>query len=88
MVLGRRSARMPRPSALPLILVLCSLAAAAQATSVLHIRVMLGHADRAVTPVARYRLLISDNPATAPPREVVTTADGTADVRLVMEERR
>ena len=73
---------MPRPSVLPLLIVLCSLLGAIQAPSVLHIRVMLVHADQKVTPVARYTLLISDNPATAPPREVVTTADGTADVKL------
>jgi hypothetical protein len=82
MVVGRRPARMARTSVLPPLVVLCSLVAAAQAPSVLHIRVMLGQADQRVTPVARYRLLISDNPATAPPREVVTTDDGTADVRL------
>ena len=73
---------MPRPSVLPLLIVLSSLMGAIQAPSVLHIRVMLVHADQKVTPVARHTLLISDNPATAPPREIVTTADGTADVRL------
>ena len=30
----------------------------------------------------RYVLLVSDNPASAPPREVVTGTDGTADVKL------
>ena len=30
----------------------------------------------------RHALLISDNPATAPPRRIVTAVDGTADVRL------
>jgi S1-C subfamily serine protease len=82
MVVGRRPVRMPRPSVLPLLVVLCSLVADAQTPSVLRIRVMLGQPDQKVTPVAHYRLLISDNPATAPPREVVTTGDGTADVRL------
>ena len=32
--------------------------------------------------MARHALLISDNPATAPPRRIVTALDGTADVRL------
>jgi len=32
--------------------------------------------------VPRHVLLVSDNPSTSPPREVVTKADGTADVKL------
>jgi S1-C subfamily serine protease len=56
--------------------------AAAQAVSVLHIKVVLVDADRKATPVARHALLISDNPASAPPRRIVTTTDGSADVRL------
>jgi len=73
---------MSRPSVFALLVALCSVLAAAQAPSVLHIRVTLSQAGQTVTPVAHYRLLISDNPASAPPREVVTTADGTADVKL------
>ena len=34
------------------------------------------------TPVPRHALLISDNPASAAPRLIVTGVDGTADVRL------
>jgi S1-C subfamily serine protease len=56
--------------------------AAGQALSVLHIKVVLVDADGKATPVPRHALLISDNPATAPPRRIVTTMDGTADVRL------
>jgi len=56
--------------------------ASGQALSVLHIKVVLIDADRKATPVPRHALLISDNPATAPPRRVVTALDGTADVRL------
>ena len=55
---------------------------AAQAPSVLHIKVGLLDAERKVTPVPRHALLISDNPATSPPRRVVTGLDGTVDVRL------
>ena len=33
-------------------------------------------------PVPRHALLISDDPTSAPPRRIVTTLDGTADVRL------
>ena len=57
-------------------------AAAGQEPSVLHIRVVLIDADRKPMPVPRHVLLISDNPATAEPRRVVTRLDGTADVRL------
>src|SRR5262249_8588034 len=50
---------------------------------VLHIKVVLSDAGQSVmTPVARHALLISDNPATAAPRRVVTGLDGTIDVRL------
>jgi hypothetical protein len=57
-------------------------ALAGQAMSTLHIRVLLADAAGAATPVPRYLLLVSDNPATAPPREVVTGTDGTAHVKL------
>jgi S1-C subfamily serine protease len=57
-------------------------AGAVQALSVLHIKVVLVDAERKATPVPHHALLISDNPASRPPRRVVTTSDGTADVRL------
>ena len=53
-----------------------------QALSVLHLKVTLVDAERKATPVPRHALLISDNPASAPPRRVVTALDGTADVTL------
>ena len=56
--------------------------AALQDRSVLHIKVVLLDAERTVTPVPKHALLISDNPASAPPRRVVTGLDGTANVRL------
>ena len=56
--------------------------ASGQPLSVLHIKVALVDAERHVTPVPRHALLISDNPATAAPRRIVTALDGTADVRL------
>jgi S1-C subfamily serine protease len=56
--------------------------AAGQALGVLHIEVAVVDADRKVMPVPRHVLLISDNPSTAPPRQIVTKTDGTADVRL------
>ena len=57
-------------------------AGAVQALSVLHIKVVLVDAERKATPVPRHVLLISDNPASAPPRRTVTALDGTADVTL------
>jgi S1-C subfamily serine protease len=56
--------------------------AAGQDPSVLHIKVVLMDADRKPMPVPRHALLISDNPATAAPRRVLTAPDGTVDVRL------
>lgn len=56
--------------------------AAGQVVSVLHIKVVLVDAERKATPIARHALLISDNPATAAPRRIVTSMDGAADVRL------
>lgn len=55
---------------------------AVQALSVLHIKVVLVDADQRATPVSRHVLLVSDNPASAPPRRVVTKLDGTAEVSL------
>src|SRR5882672_5126107 len=59
-----------------------SRAAAGQELSVLHIKVVVVDAERKATPVPRHALLVSDNPASAPPRLVVTASDGTADVML------
>jgi S1-C subfamily serine protease len=59
-----------------------SQAAAGQAPGILHIKVVVVDANRTITPVPRHVLLISDNPSTAPPRQIVTQIDGTADVRL------
>ena len=69
-------------------LVLAILVVAAQATSAgqtlvtLHIRAVLNDATGQPKPVARHALLISDEPQTRETRRIVTTIDGTADVRL------
>src|SRR5471030_3268718 len=57
-------------------------AAPGQALRVLHVKVTVTNAARVSMPVPHHALLISDNPATSAPRRVVTTSDGTADVRL------
>ena len=53
-----------------------------QALVVLHIRAVLTDAAGQSTPVARHALLISDDPPTREPRRILTSVDGTADVRL------
>jgi S1-C subfamily serine protease len=76
---------MPRTLAVGLIILIVALApqaAGTQNASVVHIKVVLIDAAKTATPVPRHTLLISDNPASAPPRQVVTSVDGTAEVRL------
>jgi S1-C subfamily serine protease len=73
---------MVRLLAVLIALVAVASGAAGQAVSVLHVKVVLVDADRKATPIARHALLISDNPATAAPRRIVTSMDGAADVRL------
>ncbi len=53
-----------------------------QPLSVLHVKVALLDADRKAIPVPHHALLVSDNPASAPPRRIVTALDGSADVSL------
>jgi S1-C subfamily serine protease len=61
---------------------LASSGAHGQALSVLRIKVAVLDAEKKAMPVARHVLLVSDNPPSAPPRAIVTAADGTATVRL------
>lgn len=53
-----------------------------QALGVLRISVAVTGPEQQVTPVPRYVLLVSANPATAPPRRILTTADGSVEIRL------
>lgn len=55
---------------------------AIQPLGVLRITVTVTSGDQQVTPVPRYAILISDNPASAPPRRILTSADGSIEVRL------
>jgi S1-C subfamily serine protease len=70
------------------VLVLAILAFAApaaisgQTLAVLHIRGVLADASGQSRPLARHALLISDEPQTQETRRIVTSIDGTADVRL------
>ena len=45
-------------------------------------KVVLTNAGGTLTPVPRHVLLVSQNPASATPRQIVTGLDGTVDVRL------
>jgi S1-C subfamily serine protease len=54
----------------------------AQPLDVLRIKVTIVDADGHARPVPRHALLISENPSSAPPRQAVTSLDGTAEVRL------
>jgi len=65
-----------------LLLVLLQATASNQPLGVLHIKIVLSGADGKTTPVPHHVLLVSDNPASAPPRRVVTALDGTAELRL------
>jgi S1-C subfamily serine protease len=57
-------------------------AASGQPLGVLHIKVLLLDAERKTTPVPHHALLVSENPASAAPRLIVTLLDGTATVKL------
>jgi S1-C subfamily serine protease len=54
----------------------------AQAPARLRVEVVVPGASGAAAPVPRHALLVSDNPATAPPRRIVTAADGTVAIAL------
>jgi hypothetical protein len=67
---------------LAIVVLMASQIAGAQTLSVLHIKVVIVDANGQAIPVPRYRLQISDNPASAPPRRVITSLEGVVDVRL------
>ncbi|HXW08621.1 MAG TPA: serine protease [Vicinamibacterales bacterium] len=57
-------------------------AAAGQELGTLQIRIVLVDSQGSAVPVARHGLLVSENPASAAPRLVLTAHDGTATVKL------
>jgi S1-C subfamily serine protease len=70
-------------NALVLVALLTVTGASAQpGQGVLRIRVTLADAAQVATPVSRHVLLVSDNPATAEPRRILTAADGTVALPL------
>jgi S1-C subfamily serine protease len=62
--------------------VLASAPAFAQALGTLHISISLADGTGKITPLARYALLISEEPPTTPPRRTLTSLAGTADISL------
>src|SRR6187200_1537225 len=83
----RYTAGSPMPSMRALLLTalfaVVPLPAFVQGLSVLHVTVTLLDADQKPMPVPRHVLLVSDNPASAPPRRILTALDGTVDIKLV-----
>ena len=69
---------------LVLVVLACAtpVAISGQTLVVLHIRGSLTDASGQARPLARHVLLISDEPQTQETRKIVTSIDGTADVRL------
>lgn len=67
---------------LSVVLFLVATPGAQQPLGVLKLTVAVTGPDSQATPVPRYVLLLSDNPSSAPPRRILTGADGSVDVRL------
>jgi hypothetical protein len=56
--------------------------ASAQTHGTLRVTIVLAETDATATPAPRYALLVSDEPATAEPRRIITGVDGTVAVSL------
>ncbi len=71
-----------RPLVSVLVAIVVWAGVSAQGLPVLHLNVSIVGPDRRPMPVGRHSLLISDVPVTAAPRLVVTSPEGTAQIRL------
>lgn len=71
-----------RGLALALIFLLTPHTGVVQVASVLRITVIVVDSTGRATPVPRHALLISENPASAPPRRILTSLEGAAEIRL------
>jgi hypothetical protein len=71
-----------RHASAPLALLVVAVVSAQPEQGVLRIRITLADATQAPIPVQRHMLLVSDNPASAEPRQIVTAADGTGVLTL------
>lgn len=67
---------------LAIVVLLTAPIVAGQVLSVLRIKVVIVDGNGQAMPVPHYRLQISDNPASAPPRRVITSLEGVVEVRL------
>ena len=72
----------PMYRSLVLALVVLMTPPAAAQLNVLHISVTIADQNGQPMPVPRFRLQVSDNPATALPRRLITSLDGKVDIRL------
>src|SRR5690606_10612273 len=71
-----------RASAIVTACLLAAAVLAGQDDAVLRIAVSVPDASGQATPVPRHVLLVSDNPASGPPRAVRTGLDGTVELSL------
>ncbi len=71
-----------RLASLALAVLLAATVSAQTEQGTLRIKVTLADDTRGPTPVPRHALLVSDDPPSASPRQIVTTADGTVVVTL------
>ena len=81
-VWGARVVRRVALYAVAILALVASAPTAAQDLPLVRIRVSVLGPDGAPVPVGRHALLVSDEPVSAAPRRVVTSADGTAELRL------
>ena len=71
-----------RPASVALALLAVVAVSAQPEQGTLRVKVTLADAAQAPTPVQRHALLVSDNPASAEPRRILTAADGTVVLTL------
>ena len=71
-----------RHASVALALLAVTAVSAQQGQGVLRIKVTLANDAQAPTPIPRHALLVSDNPPSAEPRQILTAADGTVALKL------
>ena len=79
---GRQQKVDKRHASAALALLAVAAVSAQPAQSVLRVKVTLASDTQVSTPIQRHLLLVSDNPPSAEPRRIFTTADGTVVLTL------